>query len=123
MNIVITLPSELIRKIQRGEKQVEIRKFAPESFYPSIDIVYICEKRKSAIVAYLELTRIIRLRKELINVVRCARKAAIPMKRLLHNISSVQYFYEWQIAVITTLDTPIPISKIDGLKKAPQSYV
>ena len=123
MNIVITLTSELIHKIQSGEKQVEIRKKAPLYFNPAIDVVNICEKGTSHIVAYMTLSEIKPLIKDLVNIGWASRKAAVNISWLINYLENVNVFYVWSIKDITTLKTPIPISEIEGLKKPPQSFV
>lgn len=44
MNIIITLPADLIREIAEGRKTVEIRKTCPSHFNPDEDIVWVKTK-------------------------------------------------------------------------------
>lgn len=44
MNIVITLPHELIQAILDGKKTVEVRSRIPKDFHKECDVVYVVEK-------------------------------------------------------------------------------
>lgn len=59
MNIIITLPIELVAEIAEGRKQVEIRKSLPPLFNPDEDIVWVKTKGQDKVpmcfsVAYFE---------------------------------------------------------------------
>lgn len=55
MNIVITLPANLITKIIAGEKKIEIRKRTPQHFAQGHDKVFVVEKGKRRIVMFFTI--------------------------------------------------------------------
>lgn len=55
MNIVITLPSNLIEAIIAGKKTAELRKVWPKLFNPDTDVVYVIKKGTKNIVAWFKI--------------------------------------------------------------------
>lgn len=57
MNILITLPKELISAIVEGRKTIEFRKNYPRQFDVTKDVVYIVEKGTKSVVAAFTISR------------------------------------------------------------------
>lgn len=58
MNIIITLPTNQIEKIEKGEKTIELREFCPLNFRPQEDVIYVCVEGKREVVGYLVIESI-----------------------------------------------------------------
>lgn len=50
MDVIITLPTNLIQLIKDGKKTIELRKNRPLFFNPEEDVIYICKKGTACVV-------------------------------------------------------------------------
>lgn len=123
MDILITLPKDLIEKIISGEKTIEVRKRKPKFFNPFRDIVYVVEKGTKQIVLDFSISNFYYVGREDLMKDFNAGKIGIDYDWLERYMSDCKVFVKWEIGIITSLyGLNLNIERL-GVKKAPQSFV
>lgn len=123
MNIVITLPVNLIAEILEGRKQYEIRSKIPSDFNIKRDVVYVVQKGTQKVVLYFTIAKFI-LNLDLEKNVRdIAKKAAIPTGWLKTYAEGKGKIHAWEIGCYCKLTDCSEVYKQLGIKSNPQSFV
>lgn len=123
MNIIITLPQELIADILNGHKTIELRKSHPMCFRENIDWVYVVTKGKATVQLAFQITKFIQTSffGQIWHVYH--KRFCIPYDWFVKYTQNEPYVYLWHIGTIAYADKPIPLSNIKSNAKAPQSYI
>lgn len=123
MNIIITLPQELIADILNGHKTIELRKTCPGCFRNDIDWVYVVTKGKASVQLAFQVTKFYQTSffGQVWHVYH--KRLCIPYDWFVKYTQNEPYVYLWHIGTIAYAEKPIPLSDIKPWGKAPQSYV
>lgn len=123
MNIIITLPIELIAEIAEGRKQVEIRKFIPHNFNMNHDVVWVKTKGRDKVPMSFEISYfdeesdievVWRRYKDLIRV---------PFAWYQQYVGNSRKITIWHIKRVHMFMPNLCFSKTFPGKKAPQSFI
>ena len=123
MNIMITLPQNLIAAILNGEKTIEIRKSRPLHFDCNNDGVYICKKGCAQVVAFFQLREILHVWNPDQFYDDHGSELAIPRTWFFEYVKGHKVCYAWVISKAWLFDTPIALESFSDVEKAPQQYV
>lgn len=123
MNIIITLPQELIADIMNGHKTIELRKNFPNNYEENFDWVYVVTKGKDTVQMAFQISA-----DEQTNMFNrvwkyYGKRLCIPYDWFAKYTQDVSYVWLWHIGKIAIAEKPIPLSDIKSNAKAPQSYV
>lgn len=123
MNIIITLPQELIADILNGHKTIELRKTCPRCFRKNIDWVYVVTKGKATVQLAFQITGFNQTSffGQVWHVYH--KRLCIPYDWFAKYTQNEPYIYLWHIGKIAYAEKPIPLSDIKSNAKAPQSFV
>lgn len=123
MNIIITLPSDLIAAIVSRRKQIEFRKCLPKHFNPVDDWVYVIEKGTKNVVARF---RVMYFQKEYDPIEiwhTYGRLIWVSFEWFVKYTSTAKIYYLWHISEPEYLEKPLHRGAFFGLSCNPQSYV
>ena len=123
MNIIITLPSDLIAAIVSRRKQIELRKCFPKHFNRVDDWVYVIEKGTKNVVARF---RVIYFQKKYdpIEIWHTnGRQIWVDFNWFVKYTSTAKVYYLWHISEPEYLEKPLHRGAFFGLSCNPQSYV
>lgn len=123
MNIIITLPQELIADILNGHKTIELRKNFPTNYVEDLDWVYVVTKGKATVQLAFQISGY-----ELTNMFGHiwkfkGKRLCIPYDWFAKYTQNAHYVFLWYIGKIAYAEKPIPLSDIKSNAKAPQSFV
>lgn len=123
MNIIITLPQELIADILNGHKTIELRKTCPGWFRDNLDWVYVVTKEKDSVQLAFQVTKFVQTSN--IGQVWHAfhKRLCIPYDWFAKYTKNEPYVYLWHIGTIAYANKPIPLSDIKPDGKAPRFFV
>lgn len=121
MNIVITLPPYLVKKILSGEKKIEFRKNYPRNFNPTEDAIFMLEKGTRHIVGFFTISKFICKFNPL--EIWEEYKEQLGVKKIWFQMYAPTYrpYWIWQIDKTFKFDKPIDRAFFD-IEKNPQSY-
>ena len=123
MNIVITLPVNLIAEILEGRKVYEIRSKIPTDFKINRDVVYVVQKGTQKVVLYFTIVKFITdldLNKNARNI---AKKAAILTGWLKTYAEGKDKIHAWVIGCYCKLTDCSLVYQQLGIKTNPQSFI
>lgn len=123
MNIVITLPQYLIKKIVCGEKTIEVRTKVPRKFDTNRDCVFIVEKGTNTIVAVFSIDKFLWGNMYNSYWKYHGKKMGINEEWYLRYCSDKKQLCLWFIKHVYRFRKPIPLSYFNDVHKAPQSFV
>lgn len=123
MDVIITLPSNLIQLIKEGKKCIELRKTCPKSFNPQKDVIYICEKRTDYVVGYLTIELIMYTNDKFAVLRDRSRYISVPLDWIADNIKNAKHRYSFIISNSKFFDEPLSLDENFHVNKAPQSFV
>lgn len=123
MNVIITLPINLIQLIKDGKKTIELRKNKPLFFNPKDDVIYICQKGTAEIVGYMKIDAVKSTRNKYGILTGWAKDIAVPVKWIENYIRNAKDLYDYFIGSYTEFDKPFSLRKYLAIKRAPQSFV
>lgn len=123
MNIVITLPQYLIKKIVCGEKTIEVRTKVPRKFDTNRDGVFIVEKGTKTIVAFFKIDKFLLGNMYSDYWKYHGEKMGIEKKWYLTYCDGKKQLCLWFIRNVYKFREPIPLSYLNDVHKAPQSFV
>lgn len=123
MNIIITLPQELIADILNGHKTIELRKNFPMNYIENYDWVYVVTKGKATVQLAFQIST-----DEDTNMFdrvwqNFGKCLCIPYDWFAKYTQNVSYIWLWYIGKIAYAEKPIPLSDIKPNAKAPQSFI
>ena len=123
MNIIITLPQELIADILNGHKTIELRKNYPMHYRENIDWVYVVTKGKATVQLAFQITGFNQtsFMGQVWEIY--GKRLCIPYNWFAKYTQNEPYVYLWHIGKIAFAEKPIPLSDIRSNAKAPQSFV
>lgn len=122
MNIVITLPQQLITKILLGEKRYEIRKSLPKLLHLQKSWVYVVEKGTSEVTLAFKVNNILygNMYSELWRSMH--GKAGIPIEWYNRYVRNAKRIYIWSISERIYFKDPVDVKKDLLIEKNPQQY-
>lgn len=122
MNIIITLPINLIAEIAEGRKQVEIRKSFPKNFNPDEDVVWVKTKGKDKVALCFTVSHFSEWY-DIEDVWRCYnKKIGMPYAWLCTYAKRGERICVWHIQRVTLFYPNLSFSKTFKGKSAPQQY-
>lgn len=122
MDIIITLPHELICDILSGVKTIELRSKIPSRFNTYIDKVYVCEKGKHRIPVYFSIGSFTKFSLDEDVDKRLALAASVPVEWVKDYRKGKKNVYAWLIADVFPTPNPSYLWHKMNVKKNPQSF-
>lgn len=123
MNIVITLPINLIAEILEGRKLFEIRSKIPANFNINRNVVYVVQKGTRKVVLYFTIAKFITDLDLKQNAQYIAKNAAVPIGWLKTYAESKDRIHAWVIGCYYKVTNCTEIYQLLGIKSNPQSYI
>lgn len=123
MNIVITLPKELVQAIADGRKTIELRKTTPASFRLEEDIVYIIEKGTHLIVAQFQISYVEEINEPATIWERYSKQICVDFKWFYRYANAIRPYHLWHITKPVKYQHGIYRSYFPELRTNPQSFV
>ena len=123
MNIIITLPSNLIQLIKEGKKTIELRKSYPLFFHRDEDVIYICEKGTACVVGYMKIDAVVVTQNKYAILTEWAKDIAVPQEWISNYIKDTKILYGYFIRYYREFEKPFSLRKYLAIKRAPQSFV
>ena len=122
MDILITLPKNLIEKILSGEKTVEVRSRRPIKFDLYNDIVYVVQKGTRRVVMDFTIERFVDVDYAGLLFYYNEGNVGVDLAWLTKYAANKKTFSIWYIGCVTSLDCiDLTLDKMP-VKAAPQSY-
>lgn len=123
MNVVITLPADLIAAIKNKKKSFEIRSKLPRNFDPQKDVVFVCQKGTNKVPLYFTILEFYTYSiysdcKDYI-----AQRAAVPTKWIADYMENKDYIHAWVIGYVCELAYPTSVWHQLQIKHNPQSFI
>lgn len=122
MNIVVTLPKELIKAIIEGRKVIEIRKFRPTLMKVGDDGFYCVEKGTQFVRCWCRVDDIGIVMKEFIDPKELARKAAVSEEFIKDYIKNGRIVYLWRIGKVRTFENDSFVLSSLNVDRNPQKF-
>lgn len=123
MNVVITLPVNLIAEILEGRKVYEIRSKIPSYFNIKRDVVYVVQKGTQKVVLYFTIAKFITDLDLNKNARAIAKKAAILTGWLKRYAEGKDKIQAWEIGCYCKLTDCAEVYQKLGIKTNPQSFI
>ena len=123
MNLVITLPTDLIAAILDKKKSIEIRSKLPINFDTQHDVVYVCQKGFQRVPIYFTIKDYIVFGSSYANDEKIANNASVPVKWIIDYREGRRFVYAWVIGYVCEVASPENLWHDLQLKSNPQSYV
>ena len=122
MNIIITLPINLVAEIAAGRKQVEIRKSFPHNFNPDVDVVWVKTKGKDKVALCFTVSYF----REFYDIAdvwqRYRNKIGVPYAWLCSYAKRGERIYVWRIQRVTIFTPNLSFSATFKGVTAPQQF-
>lgn len=122
MDVIITLPTNLIQLIKDGKKTIELRKNRPLFFNPEEDVIHICQKGTAKVVGYLKIDAVKSTRNKYGILTGWAKDIAVPVKWIENYIRNAKDLYGYFIGSYTEFDKPLSLRENFKVYRAPQSF-
>lgn len=124
MDIVITLPQTLWKKIVSGEKSIELRKNFPKMFRVNSDKIYVILKGTTRVAGYFHVSSFEYFYAESISDFDpIIDKISIPKQWIINYVGYSSAVYLWHIRNVHCFVKLINRRSVWNLKTNPQSYV
>ena len=124
MDIAITLPQDLWKKIVSGEKSIELRKNFPKEFDVNTDRVYVILKGTKLIVGYWKVIHFEAFHAESIcDFGPILDKISVPRQWILNYVGNSSKVYLWHIGDVVQFGKPINREYYWKMQSNPQSFV
>lgn len=124
MDIVITLPQDLWKKIVSGEKSIELRKNFPKEFDVNTDRVYVIWKGTTLIAGYFRVNSFEAFYAESISDFGpILDKISVPKQWVIGYVGYSSMVYLWHIGDVYQFVKPIEREYYWKLQSNPQSFV
>lgn len=122
MNVVITLPIELIRAIKKGKKTLEMRKSFPRLLKVCVDGFFVVEKGTKKIHCWCRVDNIQKVSSLIPLDENTCKRLAVSQEYINNYKSGGQFIYLWRIGkVISFEDGAVSLNDL-YVDKAPQSF-
>lgn len=123
MNIVITLPAELIAAILDRKKSIEVRSKLPLHFDSGNDVVFVSMKGTHKIPIYFTVKKFVVYGSSYTNDEQIANAASVPVKWITDYRESKRFIYAWVIGYVCELENPVFVWNALQMTNNPQSYI
>ena len=124
MDIAITLPLDLWKKIVAGEKTIELRKNFPKEFDVKTDRVYVILKGTTRIAGYFMVSSFEAFYAESINdLYPILTKIAVPKQWVIRYIGYASMVYFWHIRSVVVYPKHVDRKYYWKMQTNPQSFV
>ena len=121
MNVVITLPSQLIEAIKSGKKSYEMRKSWPRLLDTSQDGFFVVEKGTKNVVLWCRCD-FIREEDSIDNVCITYRNRLGVSKDYIVNYMGNKKVYLWHIFDVVIFEKPLSLNEDLFVERAPQQF-
>lgn len=122
MNIVITLPHELIQAILDGKKTVEVRTRIPKDFHKECDVVYVVEKGTKTCPLYFSIWNFEEFYDCGHAFLAAEDKACVPKRELSNYLQDCFFPVLWHIGRVCPIVDISYEYKMLGIYRNPQCY-
>lgn len=123
MNIVITLPTELIAAILDRKKSIEVRSKLPLHFDSDNDVVFVAMKETHKIPIYFTVKKFVVYGSSYANDEQIAYHASVPVKWITDYRKGKRFVYAWVIGYVCELANPVLAWNALNMTNNPQSYI
>lgn len=124
MDIAITLPQDLWKKIVSGEKTIELRKNFPKEFDVKTDRVYVIWKGTTLIAGYFMVGSFEALFAESISDFdNILSKISVPRQWIIRYVGYSSMVYLWHVRDVVQFGNPIDRRYYWMMQTNPQSFV
>lgn len=123
MNIIITLPHELIEEIFIGHKVYETRKRVPEYFNLETDRVFMVEKGTNNVVGFFTIADFITISPSTSNLAKIKGRCCVSFDFLYNYYRHYDRAVFWKIRNYYRFCKPLSLSVMFDKDKAPQGYI
>lgn len=122
MNIVITLPTELIDAILSRKKSIELRSKMPSNFDKSKDVVYVCQKGSQRVPLFFTVKRFVLYKRDVIANSFLYEHASVPVKWVFDYRDKHAVVYAWEISYVCLLAYSDEVWQHLNIKHNPQCF-
>lgn len=123
MNVIITLPSDLIDAILDKKKSFEIRSRLPRNFDTQKDVVFVCQKGAKKVPLYFTILKFYTYTKHSDCNDYIAQKAAVPTQWIDNYMEEKDCIYAWVIGYVCELAYPVDVWHQLQMIHNPQSFI
>lgn len=123
MNIVITLPTELIAAILDRKKSIEVRSKLPLYFDSNNDVVFVAMKETHKIPIYFTVKNFVVYDSSYMNDEEIANAASVPVKWIADYRTGKRFVYVWVIGYVCELTNPVFAWNALQMTNNPQSFI
>lgn len=123
MNVVITLPADLIAAIKNGMKCFELRSKLPRNFDPQKDVVFVCQKGTKEVPISFTIYKFYSYGKDSDCDYMLAERASVPVEWVRNYMAKHGSLYAWVIGYIVNLHNPAQVWSDLHIKSNPQSFI
>ena len=123
MNVVITLPADLIAAIKDKKKCFEVRSKLPRNFDPQKDVVFVCQKGTNKVPIYFTILKFYTYTKHSDCNDYIAKKAAVPTQWIANYMENKDCIHAWVIGYVCELSSPVFVWHQLQIKHNPQSFI
>lgn len=123
MNVVITLPSELITAILDRKKSIEVRSKLPVNFDCNNDVVFVAMKGTHKIQLYFTVKKFVVYGSSFANDEEIAHAASVPVEWILNYRKGKRFVYAWVIGYVCVLNNPVFVWNALQMNRNPESYI
>ena len=123
MNIVITLPADLIAAILDKKKCFEVRSKLPRNFDPQKDVVFVAMKGFQKVPLYFTIFKFYTYTKHSDCNDYIAQRAAVPTQWIANYMEGKDCIHAWVIGYVCELAYPTSVWHQLQIKHNPQSFI
>ena len=123
MNLVITLPADLIAAIKDGKKCFELRSRPPRNFDRNKDVVFVCQKGTNTVPIAFTIYKFYTYGKDADSDYKLANYAGVPVEWVRNYMAKHGSLYAWVIGYIVNLHNPAQVWSDLHIKSNPQSFI
>lgn len=123
MNVIITLPPELIAEILEQRKTFEIRSKIPSHFNIDKDVVFVVQKGTHKVPMFFTVREFFTYSKYAAVDEFLARKASVPVGWIKAYRQNKIYVSAWVIACVCKVENTVNVWDYLGINRAPQCFV
>lgn len=123
MNIIITLPSNLIQLIKEGRKTIELRKHYPLFFNKDKDVIYICKKGTACVVGYMKIDTVVVTQNKYDILTEWAKDIAVPREWIEKYIKDTKILYGYFIGEYKFFDKPLTLEDHYHVYQGPGTFL
>lgn len=122
MNIIITLPTELIDAILSRKKTIELRSKRPLNFNTGKDVVYVCQKGFQRVPLFFTVKNFVQYKHNFIGNLSLSERASVQVKWVSDYRDNHAVVYAWEIGYVCLLAYSDEVWQHLNIKHNPQCY-